>query len=126
MNKNKLSWRLPNKDELVLMYENLHLKGIGGFAVGNYWSSFEINSFNAWLQLFGFGFQFSNSKSHYVRVRVARVFKLQEGEKYSIGQETETGFIFDIQRDIIFECKKEDEPELMTWDEAMEKFGGKK
>ncbi len=34
---------------------------------------------------------------------------------YKIGDKTETGFIFDIQGDTIFECALDD---YMTWDEA--------
>ena len=125
MNKDKLSWRLPTKEELNLMYGNLHKKGLGNFAIEAYWSSFEFDSSNAWYQYFGFGYQYSYIKGANLRVRAVRSFKLQEGEKYKIGQETETGFIFDIQRDLIFECKKEDEPKWMTWGDAMQEFRGK-
>ena len=121
-----LNWRLPTTDELNLMYENLYKKDLGGFASEYYWSSFESNSNYAWSKYFNFGSQCSYFKKFTKRVRVVRVFKLQESEKYRIGQETETGFIFDIQDDMIFECKKEDEPEKMDWYEAMEEFGGKK
>ena len=116
-------WRLPTTDELNLMYENLYKKDIGGFADDYYWSSSEINSSNAWYQYFYSGSQYDFSKNLYERVRAVRVFKLQEGEKYRIGQETETGFVFDIQGSTVFECKKQDEPKEMTWDEAMNKFG---
>ena len=120
------NWRLPNKDELILMYENLHKKDIGGFADDYYWSSSEINSNYVWDQYFGSGFQYYRYKSYGLHVRTVRSFKLQEGDLYEIGQETETGYVFDIQRDVIFECKKEDEPELMNWYEAINKFGGTK
>ena len=128
MNKDKLNWRLPDKDELNLMYENLHLKGVGRFAGGYYWSSSEINSFNTWLQVFGNGFQYSFNKITYdVRIRAVCTFHSKEGgDLYKIGEEITRGFVFDIQDDMIFICKKEDEPKLMTWDEAIEKLGGKK
>ena len=120
-----LNWRLPTKEELNLMYKNLHLKGIGRFADDYYWSSSEFNSYIAWHRNFGNGDQNYYRMGSTFQIRAVRSFKLQEGEKYKIGQKTSTGFIFDIQRDIIFECNKEDEPELMTWGEAMEKFGGR-
>lgn len=39
---------LPNKEEVSLMYTNLHLQGLGGFADDYYWSSSENDSDNAW------------------------------------------------------------------------------
>ena len=115
-------WRLPDKEELDMMYENLHLKGIGNFANDHYWSSLEYISYDAWLQYFLNGYQHSNYKYDYNRVRTVRSFK--SNEDFEIGQKTETGFIFDIQGSTVFECKKQDEPEKMDWDEAMNKFGG--
>ncbi|MCF7944264.1 MAG: DUF1566 domain-containing protein [Spirochaetia bacterium] len=32
-------WYLPSRDELLLMFENLHSRGIGSFADAHYWSS---------------------------------------------------------------------------------------
>jgi hypothetical protein len=45
-------WFLPSKDELYLMYKNLHLKKYGHFANGHYWSSSEENSHLAWCRVF--------------------------------------------------------------------------
>jgi len=67
-------WFLPSKDELDLMYENLKLNGIGGFASAYYWSSSEYSSSTAWLQHFGSGFQYGNSKSFTYYVRAVRAF----------------------------------------------------
>lgn len=68
-------WFLPSKEELNLMYENLHKKGIGGFADGYYWSSSESSNYNAWLQNFSSGYQYSNKSKHLnSRVRAVRAF----------------------------------------------------
>jgi hypothetical protein len=67
-------WFLPSKDELDLMYENLHQQGIGGFAGANYWSSSEYSYDSAWLQYFLNGNQYSYSKNNYYRVRAVRAF----------------------------------------------------
>lgn len=53
-------WFLPSKDELNLMYQNLHKRGLGSFATNNpyydyYWSSSEDNSKKAWKYNFFFG-----------------------------------------------------------------------
>jgi len=53
-------WRLPNKDEIAVMYEQLHTKGKGNFRVDNfYWSSSEYNAYNAWTFSFGYGGAYS-------------------------------------------------------------------
>ncbi|MEY4002771.1 MAG: hypothetical protein RIT07_813 [Bacteroidota bacterium] len=53
-------WRIPTLFELDLMYNRLHIKGLGGFASGNYWScSFADNS----LPIPGWYINFSNGSS---------------------------------------------------------------
>ena len=127
MNKDKLNWRLPTKDELNLIYENLYKKGVGGFDNEFYWSSSEGNSNNVWYQYFFNGFQNGSNKNGIKRVRAVCTFHSKAGgDLYKIGEEITRGFVFDIQDDMIFICKKEDESDLMTWGEAMEEFGGKK
>ena len=114
-------WRLPDKEELDMMYRNLHKKGLGNFALDYYWSSSEDSSYLAWSQYFTIGIPKLKSNGTNARVRIVRSFK--SNEDFEIGQETATGFIFDIQGNTVFECKKEDEPKEMSWDEAMKDFG---
>ncbi|MBT8131401.1 MAG: DUF1566 domain-containing protein, partial [Gammaproteobacteria bacterium] len=67
-------WFLPSKDELNLMYLNLHRFGLGGFAFDFYWSSSEVNSDLAWRQDFFDGTQGDFFKSLVKRVRAVRAF----------------------------------------------------
>jgi Protein of unknown function (DUF1566) len=46
-------WYLPSKNELNLMYNELHLKGLGNFTEALYWSSTTFNEATAWYQDFG-------------------------------------------------------------------------
>ena len=67
-------WFLPSKDELNLMYENLKLFGVGGFAGGGYWSSSEYGADSARGQDFYNGSQYNYGKDYYKRVRAVRAF----------------------------------------------------
>ncbi len=70
-------WYLPSKDELGLMYSNLHLQGMGGFAYAHYWSSCEFDATNAWMLLFGSPMEMdmgSSSKSCTYYVRAVRAY----------------------------------------------------
>jgi len=84
-------WYLPSKDELYLLYKNLHRYGcsaavpggtdntpcatsVGGFANNYYWSSTEYNNFLAWAQNFFNGYQNLNGKYDTGRVRAVRAF----------------------------------------------------
>ncbi len=62
---NKNDWFLPSKDELNLMYKNLHLKVLGNFPGEIYWSSTEYNFERAWLQDFSIGIQDQGVKNIY-------------------------------------------------------------
>lgn len=63
---NKNDWFLPSKDELNLMYKNLHLKSLGNFSNDVvYWSSTEYNFERAWLQDFDSGMQDQGIKNLY-------------------------------------------------------------
>lgn len=68
-------WFLPNKEELNLLYENLHKQGLGSFASRSYyWSSSESNADCAWAQYFSSGDQSSNPRGCGHRVRPIRAF----------------------------------------------------
>jgi hypothetical protein len=70
-------WFLPSRDELALIYNNLHLAGIGGFSNTVYWSSSEFFQFQdiyVWYVYFINGTMGSNSKLGSNRVRAARAF----------------------------------------------------
>jgi uncharacterized repeat protein (TIGR02543 family) len=67
-------WFLPSKDELYLMYANLKVFGVGGFADYGYWSSSEFDGDDAWVQYFFNGAQLYDSKDYMYRVRAVRAF----------------------------------------------------
>ena len=67
-------WFLPSKDELNLMYENLKVFGVGGFADPYYWSSSEGSANHAWYQNFGNGVQDDGGKGNDLGVRAVRAF----------------------------------------------------
>ena len=63
-------WRLPNKQELKEIYEQLHEKGQGNFKAAYYWSSTEYGFDYAWLFTFANGDANSSSGknlAYYVR-----------------------------------------------------------
>jgi hypothetical protein len=76
----KTDWYLPSKYELNLMYENigqgnvLGLGNVGNFANYYYWSSTEYDYYNAWVQYFLNGSQYSNDKDNTSIVRAVRAF----------------------------------------------------
>jgi hypothetical protein len=67
-------WFLPSKDELNLMYTNLKVAGVGGFADGDYRSSSEISATFAWFQDFSNGDQNQGNKDFGAHVRAVRAF----------------------------------------------------
>ncbi len=67
-------WFLPSIGELKLMYDNLIITGVGGFANNVYWSSSENDVGVAWLQLFDDGNQVSFNKYFTLPVRAVRAF----------------------------------------------------
>jgi hypothetical protein len=69
-------WFLPSNDELNLMYQNLHIQGLGGFTDNYYWSSSAIEGVNDASQIQGFsdGNMYSNWRSSSSLVRCVRRF----------------------------------------------------
>ncbi len=68
-------WFLPSKDELNLMYFNLHLAGIGSFNSAYYWSSSEYSYNESWGTNFIINGQFLiEDKWHSLAVRAVRAF----------------------------------------------------
>lgn len=65
-------WFLPSKDELQEMF--LQKMAIGGFTVGNYWSSSESGYGSAWGQGFGLGGQGNGFKGGPYYIRPIRAF----------------------------------------------------
>ena len=72
--KDVTDWFLPSRDELNLMYENLHKKGLGSFANYNYWSSSERYGYDAWGQAFDDGNLYSYYRYGVILVRPVRAF----------------------------------------------------
>jgi hypothetical protein len=67
-------WFLPSKGELNLIYENLHLQGVGRYSSDYYWSSSESSCGDAWKQYFNNGSQSNYSKGNVYPVRAVRAF----------------------------------------------------
>ena len=68
-------WYLPSKFELNLLYQNLHLSGLGNFSNDIYWSSTTFTpSFQLWVQDFSDGNQSVESITTENRIRAIRSF----------------------------------------------------
>jgi hypothetical protein len=69
-------WFLPSKNELNLMYQNLQVRGMGGFNGNWYWTSSQDNkNKHTWNQYFrGNGDQHLNAKFYTLSIRPIRAF----------------------------------------------------
>ena len=68
-------WFLPSKDELNLMYKNLHTNNQGNFDTSSfYWSSTESDDGSAWCFYFYDQGAYGNNKSSTIYVRAVRAF----------------------------------------------------
>jgi len=63
-------WRLPTKNELILLYKNK--EKIGGSKVGIYWSSSDYSTDGAWAKAFSNGWQDFPKKTETLNVRAVR------------------------------------------------------
>ena len=70
----KSDWYLPSKEELKLMYTNLHSKDLGSFSSGYYWSSTEYDGSSAYFVCFANGYSGYNYRSSSFHVRPIRSF----------------------------------------------------
>lgn len=67
-------WYLPSLDELNLMYENLHVNGLGYFTSISYWASTEGNTTQAYRITFSTGVASLQTKTTTYRFRPIRQF----------------------------------------------------
>lgn len=67
-------WFLPSNDELLLMYDNLHLNGLGSFQNQDYWSSSQVDEQMVWGRGFYDGNYHYLVKSTLYPVRAIRSF----------------------------------------------------
>ena len=74
----QMDWFLPSRDELNLMYENLHTNNQGNFNTSSaYWSSTEFDNTTAYFSSFGYGYgyaSFTNKTNNTYYVRAVRAF----------------------------------------------------
>jgi TonB-dependent SusC/RagA subfamily outer membrane receptor len=67
-------WFLPSIDELLLMYTNLHLKGLGGFKDHLYWSSTQ-DKYGVWVVSFYYGNKSNHDRDeNTIGTRAVRAF----------------------------------------------------
>jgi TolB-like protein len=67
-------WRLPTKDEVNLIYQNLRAKNIGNLGDSWHWSSTEYRNHSAWSPSFSDGSQNAGGKTYSLSVRAVRTF----------------------------------------------------
>ena len=81
--KKFIGWRLPNINELELIYEQLHKKGKGNFKDSQYWSGSEESPQHVWYINFDNGYVSDALKILGAYVRLVKDIQLnnQEDEK---------------------------------------------
>lgn len=97
------TWYLPSKDELDLMYTNLHLSGLGNFN-NSYWSSTEQDANNAWKQDFSTGTQTAIDKKSGAAIRPFRIVTEMPGS-FAVGDKyTSTAYVFHVDGTDVYIC----------------------
>ena len=87
-------WHLPTRNELDLVYKNLHKNKLGGFSNGSYWTSETyvdyLNKDHAWGVWFSSGSQehYSQTRSNGVRAVRSYTFEPQSATKLTIINQT--------------------------------------
>lgn len=111
-------WFLPSKDELLAMYDELKVHGVGGFTTdgSSYWSSSE--SFDA----FAWAIRFSDrnaddfaTKSGTLRVRACRTFTAGIGDYSLRDTGPGSGLIFHIAGTTYYEAAPSDTSASQAW-----------
>jgi hypothetical protein len=75
-------WYLPNMGEINLIYDSLHLAGIGNFSTGGfppYWTSSQDNANNGLAFFFSSRYNFANNKVAGNKIRPVRNFMVPVG-----------------------------------------------
>ena len=68
-------WRLPDREQLNILFQNFHRHGLGDFQNERYWSSKKDVSNYVWDQDFANGSQGANFNSSEYFVRAIRVYE---------------------------------------------------
>lgn len=114
-------WHLPSKDELHLMYTNLHVEGVGGFSNNTYWSSSEIHLAAAMDENFNSGFQGGSNKDVVNWVRACRAFIAGAGEYSLRDVGPGGGLIFYVNGTDYLEAAASDQSSGKTWSNVIDK-----
>ena len=76
VNENGYSdWKLPSKNQLMLIYQNVKKQGLGNFGSDNYWSGSQSSISYAWGVSFSSGKKYEFSKKSAKKVRLVRSTK---------------------------------------------------
>lgn len=108
-------WRLPTKNELIILYQNKSI--IGGFNDSNYWTLSEYDGLNAWKQNFLNSSKNEYLKSNALAVRAIKNIKIVSQPKKNIEQTNKT-IIGDIIKIGNLEIAEFDFKDHMNWQDA--------